>query len=137
VFRVLADPTRRRILDLLADRGPLTVGQLAAEFPDLVSSGISKHLMGLRAARLVTATDQGRQRLYHIDADALSDALAPWLARYEPYWSAALTRLRDLAEAEPPRPTVDRVQAAPRRVRSSSTRAGLGAREDDWGADLG
>lgn len=100
VFRVLADPTRRRILDLLAERGPLTVGQLAAEFPDLVSSGISKHLMGLRAAGLVSATDQGRQRLYRVDADALSDALAPWLARYEPYWSAALKRLRDLAEAE-------------------------------------
>lgn len=98
MFRVLADPTRRRILDLLAERGPLTVGQLAAEFPDLVSSGISKHLMGLRAAGLVSATDQGRQRLYRIDADALSDAIAPWLARYEPYWSAALKRLRDLAE---------------------------------------
>jgi DNA-binding transcriptional ArsR family regulator len=99
VFRVLADPTRRRILDLLAERGGLTVGELAGEFPDLVASGISKHLMGLRAAGLVSATSQGRQRLYRIDADALSDALAPWLARYEPYWSAALERLRDLAEA--------------------------------------
>jgi DNA-binding transcriptional ArsR family regulator len=131
VFGVLADPTRRRILDLLAERGALTVGQLAAEFPDLVSSGISKHLMGLRAAGLVTATDHGRQRLYRIEADTLSDALAPWLARYEPYWSAALTRLRDLAEAEPPHPTVDRAQVAPRRVRSSSTRTAPGLREDD------
>jgi len=104
VFRVLADPTRRRILDLLAERGPLTVGQLAAEFPELVSSGISKHLMGLRAAGLVRATDQGRQRLYRIDAEMLSDALARWLARYEPYWSAALKRLRDLAQAGPPPP---------------------------------
>ena len=98
LFRILADPTRRLILDLLAQRGPLTVGQLAAEFPDLVASGISKHLMGLRAAGLVNATPCGRQRLYSIDADAFSEALAPWLARYEPYWSAALTRLRDLAE---------------------------------------
>jgi DNA-binding transcriptional ArsR family regulator len=98
LFRALADPTRRRILDLLAERGTLTVSQLAAEFPDLVASGISKHLMGLRAAGLVTATRSGRQRLYRIDADGLSEALAPWLARYEPYWSAALTRLRDLAE---------------------------------------
>ena len=104
VFRVLADPTRRRILDLLAERGPLTVGQLAAEFPDLVSSGISKHLMGLRAAGLVRATDQGRQRLYRLEAETLSDALAPWLARYEPYWSEALKRLRDLAEAGSPPP---------------------------------
>jgi DNA-binding transcriptional ArsR family regulator len=98
LFRALADPTRRRIFDLLAERGTLTVGQLAAEFPDLVPSGISKHLMALRAAGLVTATRQGRQQLYRIDADALGNALAPWLARYEAYWSSALARLRDLAE---------------------------------------
>jgi DNA-binding transcriptional ArsR family regulator len=102
LFRVLADPTRRRILDLLAERGPLTVTQLADEFPELVASGISKHLMVLRAAELVSATRQGRQQVYRLEADVLSDALAPWLARYEPYWSAALQRLRALAEA--PRP---------------------------------
>lgn len=103
LFRGLADPTRRRILDLLAERGTLSVSKLAAEFPDLVASGISKHLMVLRAAGLVTATRRGRQQLYRIDADALAEALAPWLARYEPYWSTALERLRDLAEgSEPP-----------------------------------
>jgi DNA-binding transcriptional ArsR family regulator len=98
LFRVLADPTRRRILDLLAERGPSTVGELAAQFPDLVASGISKHLMALRAAELVVATRQGRQQLYRLDPDAFADALAPWLARYQPYWSAALDRLRALAE---------------------------------------
>jgi DNA-binding transcriptional ArsR family regulator len=98
LFRTLADPTRRRILDLLAERGPLTVSQLAAEFPDLVPSGISKHLMGLRAAGLVSATRQGRRQLYRLNADVIADALAPWLAKYEPYWTAALERLRDLAE---------------------------------------
>jgi DNA-binding transcriptional ArsR family regulator len=104
LFRALADPTRRRILDLLAERGTLTVSQLSAEFPDLVTSGISKHLMGLRATGLVTATRQGRQQLYRIDADALAGALAPWLAKYERYWSTALERLRDLAEGGiPPR----------------------------------
>ena len=100
LFRMLADPTRRLILDLLAERGPLTVGQLAAEFPDLVASGISKHLMGLRAAGLVTATRQGRQRLYRIDAAAMAAALAPWLQKSETYWSAALERLRELAEGQ-------------------------------------
>jgi DNA-binding transcriptional ArsR family regulator len=99
LFRVLADPTRRRILDLLAERGPLTVGELAAEFPDLVASGISKHLMALRACGLVAATRQGRHQLYAIDADAMARAMAPWLVRYEAYWSAALTRLRKLSES--------------------------------------
>jgi DNA-binding transcriptional ArsR family regulator len=97
LFRTLADPTRRRILDLLAEHGPLTVGQLAAEFPDLVASGISKHLMSLRAADLVSATRRGRQQIYQLEPDALAAGLTPWIAKYEQYWSAALERLRDLA----------------------------------------
>ena len=102
LFRSLADPTRRRILDLLAEHGTLTVGQIAAEFPDLVASGISKHLMVLRAAGLVVATRHGRQQHYRVNGDVLSAALAPWLAKYEPYWSDALVRLRDLAEGHGP-----------------------------------
>jgi DNA-binding transcriptional ArsR family regulator len=98
LFRNLADPTRRRILDLLGERGPLTVGQLAAEFPDLVASGISKHLMSLRAAGLVSATRRGREQIYQLELDALAAGLAPWIAKYERYWSAALERLRDLAQ---------------------------------------
>jgi DNA-binding transcriptional ArsR family regulator len=99
-FRALADPTRRRMLDLLAERGTLSVGELAAEFPDLVFSGISKHLMALRAAGLVTATKQGRKQLYRIDERGFAAALAPWVARYETYWSTALTTLRGLAESD-------------------------------------
>jgi DNA-binding transcriptional ArsR family regulator len=98
LFRILADPTRRLILDLLAERGPLTVGQLAAEFPDLVASGISKHLMSLRGAGLVSATRRGRQQVYQLEPDALAAGLTPWIAKYEHYWSAALDRLRDLAQ---------------------------------------
>jgi DNA-binding transcriptional ArsR family regulator len=98
LFRMLADPTRRRVLDLLAERGELSVGELAEEFPGLVASGISKHLMALRAAGLVHATRDGRRRRYRIDADALATALAPWLATYERFWTGALERLRDLAQ---------------------------------------
>lgn len=98
LFRALADPTRRRVLDLLTERGTLTVGQLAAEFPDLAASGISKHLMMLRAVGLVQARRRGRQQFYRVNSIALADALAPWLAKYEPFWSAALERLRSRAE---------------------------------------
>lgn len=98
LFRILADPTRRFILDLLAERGPLTVGQLAAEFPNLVASGISKHLMSLRAAGLVSATRRGRQQIYNLEPHALVAGLTPWIAKYEQYWSAALERLRELAQ---------------------------------------
>ncbi len=100
LFRVLGDSTRRQILDLLAERGPMSVGQLAAEFPDLVQSGISKHLMSLRAAGVVAAARQGRQQIYRLEPDLLVAGLTPWLAKYEQYWSAALERLRDLAQED-------------------------------------
>jgi DNA-binding transcriptional ArsR family regulator len=98
LFRILGDPTRRLMLDILAERGSLTVGQLAAEFPDLVPSGISKHLMSLRAAGLVSATRQGRRQIYRLEPDALAAGLTSWIAKYERYWSTALERLRHLAE---------------------------------------
>ena len=103
LFRILRDSTRRRILDLLAERGPLTVSQLAAEFPELVASGISKHLMSLRAASLVSATRRGREQIYQLEADALAAGLAPWISKYERYWSSALERLRELAQRGQPR----------------------------------
>ena len=100
LFRILADPTRRLILDLLAERGPLSVGQLASEFPDLVASGISKHLMSLRAGGVVSATRRGRQQIYQLEPDVLAAGLTPWIAKYEQYWSAALEQLRKLAQQD-------------------------------------
>ena len=98
LFRILADPTRRHILDLLAERGPLSVSDLADKFPDLVPSGISKHLMGLRASGLVSAERQGRSQIYRLESDALFADLTPWIAKYERYWSAALERLRTVSQ---------------------------------------
>jgi len=100
LFKVLADPTRRRMLDILAANGPLNVSQLAAEFPDLVTSGISKHLMGLRADGLVRSRRDGRQQIYSLNAKAVTGTLTPWLAKYERYAEAALERLREAAEEE-------------------------------------
>jgi DNA-binding transcriptional ArsR family regulator len=100
LFKVLADPTRRRILDHLAERGPLNVGDLAAKFPDLVASGISKHLMGLRSAGFVHATRDGRQQIYAVDRHAITGRLAPWLKKYDRFWGEALERLRGLAEED-------------------------------------
>ena len=60
-----------------------TVSQLAGEFPDLVASGISKHLMGLRATGLVTSQRVGRQQHYRLEGETLASMLAPWMARYE------------------------------------------------------
>lgn len=69
-----------------------------------MASGISKHLMGLRAADLVTATRRGREQVYRLEGSVLAQALAPWLARYERYWGGALETLRVLAEGGGPKP---------------------------------
>ncbi|WP_195909281.1 helix-turn-helix transcriptional regulator [Microlunatus sp. Gsoil 973] len=98
---MIADPTRRRILDLLAERRTLTVGELAAEFPDLVASGISKHLMTLRAAGLVRSEKLGRNQHYRIDPEGFDRAFGEWAHRYAAYWDASLARLRALAERDP------------------------------------
>ena len=100
LFRALADPTRRAMLDLLAEHEPLTVGELAGRFPDLAPSGISKHLMLLRALDLVRATKDGRRRCYRINAPALRETLRPWIAKYEKYWDERLDALREAAEAD-------------------------------------
>ena len=98
-FRAAADPTRRALLDLLAEQGPLSVGQLAAHFPALVPSGISKHLMLLRQLGFVQAVKHGRERRYQLDAPAVRAALQPWVQKYERFWDERLERLRAVAEA--------------------------------------
>lgn len=98
-FRAAADPTRRALLDLLAEQGPLTVGQLAAHFPRLVPSGISKHLMLLRQLGFVQAIKHGRERRYQLDPQAVGEALRPWVSKYERFWDERLERLRAVAEA--------------------------------------
>jgi DNA-binding transcriptional ArsR family regulator len=97
-FRAAADPTRRALLDLLAEQGPLTVSELAAHFPGLVPSGISKHLMLLRQLGLVQAVKHGRERRYQLDPRAMREALLPWVSKYERFWDDRLERLRAAAE---------------------------------------
>jgi len=97
-FRAVADPTRRRILDLLAEHGSLNVTQLSAHFPSLGRPNISKHLMTLRQAGLVQATRQGREQHYQVDEAAVRTVLKPWVDKYAPYWEDRLERLSKAAE---------------------------------------
>lgn len=100
LFRALGDPTRRRMLDLLAEHESLTVSELSAHFPTLVRSGISKHLMALRDVQLVYATKVGREQHYRVNPEAMQELLRPWVAKYEKYWAPRLDRLKALAEAK-------------------------------------
>ncbi|NGQ96626.1 helix-turn-helix transcriptional regulator [Brevibacillus sp. SYP-B805] len=100
LFRALGDATRRTILDLLAQHGPMTVTRLADHFPHLVRSGISKHLMELRRLQLVHDNKRGRERYYRINAETISQLLRPWVAKYEKYWDDRLHNLKQAAEEQ-------------------------------------
>jgi DNA-binding transcriptional ArsR family regulator len=99
-FDVLAEPTRRRILDLLMeDERP--VGDLVAAL-DISQPGVSKHLRVLRDAGLVEARTEAQRRVYRVRPEPLAEVDA-WLAPYRRLWAARLDALeRHLDETEAP-----------------------------------
>jgi DNA-binding transcriptional ArsR family regulator len=95
VFRAIADPTRRAILDRLrAGRAP--VNALAADFRQ-TRPAISKHLRVLREARLVSEERTGRERLYQLEPRPLQQ-VAGWLEGYRAFWHASLRNLKRFLE---------------------------------------
>ena len=91
VFRAIADPTRRTILDRLR-AGPARAGDLAADFR-CSRPAISRHLRVLRQARLVVDHRVGRERVYTVDPVPLQ-SVAGWLAGYRAFWEASLATLK-------------------------------------------
>ena len=79
-FEVIADPSRRRLLDLLLRGGPAPVGDLVAA-TRMSQPNTSRHLGVLRHAGLVTARKEGQQRFYEIRIDGFTE-LARWLTPY-------------------------------------------------------
>ena len=86
----LADPTRRRIVELLAE-GELSAGEIASQFPT-ARPGVSRHLRVLREHGLVCARAQGRRRLYSLDPRPLEE-LDAWLDHYSGFWRNRLGAL--------------------------------------------
>ena len=99
VFRALADPTRRAVLDLLRAR-PRTTGDLARAFPGLSRFAVMKHLGVLAEAGLVVTRREGRRRWNHLNAVPLRRVYERWVSRYESAWAAGLLGLKRLIEAE-------------------------------------
>jgi DNA-binding transcriptional ArsR family regulator len=89
-FEALADPTRRRIVELLAD-GERSAGDLAAQF-DVTRPAVSRHLRVLRESGLVRVRDDAQRRLYSLDARPLAE-LDEWLQRYRGFWAQRLDAL--------------------------------------------
>jgi DNA-binding transcriptional ArsR family regulator len=96
-FAVIADPTRRRILDALRD-GDSDVSELVARL-HISQSLASKHLAVLRNAGTVDVEVEGKRRIYRLADDPLPAVLA-WVTPYHRKWSMSLDRLADLIDEE-------------------------------------
>jgi DNA-binding transcriptional ArsR family regulator/uncharacterized protein YndB with AHSA1/START domain len=110
LWRALADPTRRRILDLLRQR-PLITGEIAAQFP-ISRIAVMRHLDVLSQAGLVTSRKRGRQRWHYLNTVPLQKLHRRWADPAAAGFASALLRLQDTVEAEgrpmePIQPTVD------------------------------
>lgn len=91
VFAAVADPTRRAIVADLARHGGRTTGELAK--PHRMSlPAVSKHLSVLERAGLVSRTRQGRNQVYELHPQPLSDA-AQWLDRHHRFWTERIDAL--------------------------------------------
>jgi DNA-binding transcriptional ArsR family regulator len=96
-FEALAEPNRRRILDLLRS-GERAAGELVDAL-EISQPGVSKHLRLLREAGMVSVRADGQRRLYRIEARGLAEVDA-WLAPHRRFWAGRLAALGDHLERE-------------------------------------
>ncbi|MGB5953245.1 MAG: metalloregulator ArsR/SmtB family transcription factor [Ornithinimicrobium sp.] len=96
VWQALANPWRRRILDVLRD-GPLSTGELVAALGSQRHQVIA-HLNVLRSADLVVVEQQGRQRLNHLNPVPIGQIYRRWVSAYEGAWTDALIGLQRTVE---------------------------------------
>ena len=93
VFRALADPTRRFLLDQLFVRDGRTLTELESELA-MTRFGVMKHLRVLEEAGLVVTRRQGREKLHHLNPVPIRLVHDRWVSKYAKPWAAALTGLK-------------------------------------------
>lgn len=91
-FAALADPTRRRIVEMLA-AGPRSAGEIGNAFT-VSAPAISQHLKTLREAGLVSVAVAGQRRIYALNPEAI-DAFDEWVRRVRAFWPQRLDALED------------------------------------------
>lgn len=97
-FTALADPTRRRIVEMLG-MGAMAAGEISARF-EMSAPAISQHLKVLKEAGLVSVEVSGQRRIYRLDPGGL-DAFEAWVRQVRSFWTAGLDRLeRELAKPD-------------------------------------
>src|ERR687886_223384 len=97
VFRALADPSRRQLLDSLNARNGQTLRELCSGL-DMARQSVSKHLAILEAANLVTTVRRGRQKLHYLNAVPISEIGERWITRYDRERARALGDLKQALE---------------------------------------
>src|SRR3954452_9369926 len=100
VFRALADPSRRRLLDSLNARNGQTLRELCAGL-DMARQSVSKHLAVLEAANLITTVRRGREKLHYLNAVPINEIGERWITRYERGRVEALADLKRALEEGP------------------------------------
>ena len=90
-FSVVADPTRRAMLDLLV-KHERSAGELVSAFPGISQPAVSKHLRILKDAGLVDIRVQAQQRIYSLNPKGLAE-LDAWIAKYKVFWTERLGAL--------------------------------------------
>jgi DNA-binding transcriptional ArsR family regulator len=97
VWRALADPTRRRVLDELAER-PHTTGELVERFPALCRTAVMKHLDVLERAGLLVVKREGRVRWNHLNPMPIQRLYDRWVSKHVRGVASAASRLKDHVE---------------------------------------
>ena len=97
VFKALADPGRRSLLDSLNSRGGQTLGELCSVL-DMARQSVSKHLAVLEDAKLVVTVWRGREKLHYLNAAPISDISDRWINRYHRQRVSALAGLKRALE---------------------------------------
>ena len=96
VFVAIADPTRRKLIRLLADVDELPLHELTSQF-QMGRTAVSKHLAILKEADLVTNRKLGRETRYRLNAAPLKE-VKDWLAFYENFWNERAILLKNILE---------------------------------------
>jgi uncharacterized protein YndB with AHSA1/START domain/DNA-binding transcriptional ArsR family regulator len=134
VFKALADPTRRYLLDSLREHNGQTLGELC-ERVDMARQSATQHLAVLEAANLVTTVRRGRQKLHYLNPVPLNEIQERWIERFERPRLRALSAVKRRAEEDmSDRPTfvyVIYIHSTPDRVWEALTDADLTA--EYWG----
>jgi len=99
VFKALADPTRRRLLDELFEEDGQTLSALEQRLP-MSRFGVAKHLKVLEVAGLVTTRKRGREKLHFLNPVPIREVHDRWVSKYAEPWASALTGLKRDLEKE-------------------------------------